>query len=236
MNPKVPYIKFKNGEVLRPGDIKKTQNGELTIQKFVYGYDIASRSSIINHLIIKNNLKNYLEIGVRKGENFKKINANYKVAVDPNPIFETKNLVKTTSDNFFSQNNKIFDIIFIDGLHLEEQVDKDIQNSLKFISKNGYILLHDCNPPTKFHQRETYEVDGKFPPWNGTVWRSFAKLRMIDSTLSLFCVDCDWGIGIIIKKNSNLYKLQNNLTYDYLEKNRIDLLNLISVKKFIDYF
>ena len=26
--------------------------------------------------------------------------------------------------------------------------------------------MHDCNPPTEFHQRENYEVDGQFPSWN----------------------------------------------------------------------
>ena len=93
-----------------------------------------------------------------------------------------------TSPEFFNKNKDFFDIIFIDGLHLEYQVDKDIEGSLKFLSKDGFIILHDCNPPTEFQQRENYEVDGKFPPWNGTVWKSFAKLRMTNSNLMMCCV------------------------------------------------
>ena len=236
MTENKPYIKLKNGEIIKAGDSKKIFNGELTIQMFSYGYDIASRTSIINHLIQKYKLSKYLEIGVRKGENFNKINVNFKVGVDPNPLFENKNLFKEKSDNFFKLNKNTFDIIFIDGLHLENQVDKDIKNSLKCLSKNGFILLHDCNPPSEFHQRENYEIDGKFPAWNGTVWKSFAKLRMFDSSLSLSCINCDWGIGIIKKKKSKLHNYDGKLLYEYLEKNRQDLLNLISVKKFIEIY
>ena len=47
--------------------------------------------------------------------------------------------------------------------HLEYQVDKDIDESIKFLSKDGFIILHDCNPPSEFHQRENYEINGKFP-------------------------------------------------------------------------
>ena len=203
---------------------------------FSYGYDIASRTALINHLIKKYGFSKYLEIGVRKGKNFNKINVDFKIGVDPNPLFENKNLHRVTSDDFFLSNNNNFDIIFIDGLHLEEQVDKDIKNSLKCLSKNGLILLHDCNPPTEFHQRNNYEVNGEFPEWNGTVWKSFAKLRILDPSLSLSCVNCDWGIGIIKKKKSKLHNYNGNLNYRYLEKNRHDLLNLISVKEFIKIY
>ena len=236
MSENRPYIKLKNGEVIKAGDSKLVYNGELTIQMFSYGYDIASRTSIINHLIKKYKLSKYLEIGVRKGENFNKINVDVKFGVDPNPLFENNNLYKIKSDDFFKLNKDTFDIIFIDGLHLEEQVDKDIKNSLMCLSENGFILLHDCNPPSKFHQRENYEVNGEFPAWNGTVWKSFAKLRMIDSSLSLYCVNCDWGIGIIKKQKSELYSYNEELFYEYLEKNRQELLNLISVKKFLEIF
>jgi len=96
--------------------------------------------------------------------------------------------------------------------------------------------MHDCNPPTEFHQREEYEVDGKLPPWNGTTWRSYAKLRMKEQNLSMYCIDCDWGVGIIKKGKQNLFKNNNKLSYLTLHKNRKILLNLISVKDFIENF
>ena len=236
MIEKFPIIKFKNGEILKYKQTKKVISGELTLQKFSYGFDLGSRTSIINHLIKKNNYRKYLEIGVRKGNNFNKINVDYKVGVDPSPLFESENLYKLTSDEFFKNNNTKFDIIFLDGLHLEDQVDKDISNSLKVLSNNGIIIMHDCNPPSKFHQREEYEVSGTFPAWNGTVWRSFVKLRMKSSSLKLHCVDCDWGVGIITKGNSKKISYIESLDYNNLEKDRVNLLNLISVEKFLEIY
>ena len=82
---KLPFLKLQNGEILHVGDIKRTTKGELTIQKFSYGFDVASRTSIINHLIHKYKLDNYLEIGVRDGRNFDKIFINKKIGIDPYP-------------------------------------------------------------------------------------------------------------------------------------------------------
>lgn len=228
-----PFLKLNNGEILKVGDVKKTIQGELTIQKFSHGFDLASRTSIINHLINKHDLNNYLEIGVRDGRNFDKILVKNKTGVDPYPTKDIDGLHKLTSDDFFKINKIKFDLIFIDGLHLEKQVDKDIKECLKILSNNGFIILHDCNPPTEFHQRENYEVDGKFPSWNGTVWKSFAKLRIMRDDLNLCCVDCDWGVGIIRKKKQLNFELNENLDFKFLNKNRTKLLNLISVNCFI---
>lgn len=194
----------------------------------VYRYDI------INHLIKKNNYKSYLEIGVRHPNAgcFNKIKINSKLGVDPNPLVNQDNIYIGTSDIFFKNNNKTFDIIFIDGLHLEEQVDKDVVNALNCLNENGTVLLHDCNPPTAFHQRKEYDVTKRLP-WNGTVWRSLAKLRMTRDDLNINVVDTDWGVGIIRKSNNEqLFPLHEDFTYDLLENNRNELLNLISTKSF----
>ena len=236
MADKLPFLKFTDGQILHPGDVKRVINGELTIQKFSYGFDIASRTSIINHLIHKYTLSNYLEIGVRDGANYDKIIVKNKTGVDPEPTNDIVGLHKMTSEDFFKKNNVFYDIMFIDGLHLEHQVDMDIENCLNFMSNGGFIIMHDCNPPTEFHQRESYEVEGKFPSWNGTVWKSFAKLRINNPDLDLCCVDCDWGIGIIRKQPSSTFTLSENLDFNFLSKNRVKLLNLISVKNFINKF
>ena len=231
---KIPFIKLLNKEKLYLGEVKNTINGELTLQNFNFGICIANRTSIINHLIKKNNFQNYLEIGVRDLRNFEKINIKNKIGVDPHPLKISNQIISTDSDNFFLKNKKNFDLIFIDGLHLEYQVDNDLKNSLKFLTDDGYIVMHDCNPPSEFHQREVYEVDGKFPSWNGTTWKSYAKLRINNQNLEMWCVNCDWGVGIIKKGFQNRYKTNNIINYSLLKKNRSKLLNLISVKKFIE--
>ena len=48
------------------------------------------------------------------------------------------------------------------------------------------------------------------------------------------CVDYDWGEGIIQKKQ--LFKLNSGINYSLLEKNRKELLNLISVTEFIQKY
>ena len=44
-----PHLKLANGEILYVDDVKQIESGELTLQKFAYGFDIGSRTSIINN-------------------------------------------------------------------------------------------------------------------------------------------------------------------------------------------
>ena len=231
------YLTLSKGEKIYLGEVQKKINGEFTLQQFSFGITIANRTSIINHLIKNNNLKKYLEIGVRDLRNFEQIDIEYKIGVDPFPTKMESNIVKDTSDNFFKNNNEIFDIIFIDGLHLEKQVDNDLKNSFKFLSSYGYIIMHDCNPPSEFHQREEYMVKGNpNKPWNGTTWRSYAKLRIHNDSVNMTCIDCDWGVGIINKGSQKKFYLNDDLSYKVLNDNRVDLLNLISVKDFLEKY
>ncbi len=194
---------------------------------------------MLNHIVSKRDYKKYLEIGVRDANkgNFNKIEIDYKIGVDPEPRTRQSNIVELTSDDFFKVNKEKYDIIFIDGLHLEEQVDKDIVNSLDALNENGIVLLHDCNPPTEFHQRDKYEVNGKFPAWNGTVWRSIAKVRMTRTDLKVQVVDTDWGVGIIEKsENQELFPETKDLNYKFLDTNRKKLLNIIDTDTFFKMY
>ena len=103
-----------------------------------------------------------------------------------------------TSDEFFKiRPKKMYDIIFIDGLHLCYQTLKDINNSLDHLFFNGIIVLHDCNPLKEKYQIENFVLaKGK---WNGTVWKAFAILRMNRKDLNMYVVDVDNGCGIIEK-------------------------------------
>jgi hypothetical protein len=188
----------------------------------------------------------YLEIGVRNPfENFDLVEATEKYGVDPG-YENTDNPVtfKQTSDDFFDLldrseilNSDIrFDLVFIDGLHLAEQVDRDIQNSLRYLSDDGYIVLHDCNPPSEYHAREDfkYHLSPAQTCWNGTTWKAFVKWRS-DQRLFSCCVDTDWGIGILSPTNNigSPCRLDNTF-YEYLtfSENRTKQLNLISFSEF----
>ncbi len=203
-----------------------------------------NRTKIINDITKLFIECNYLEIGVRNpNDNFNKINAKYKTSVDPGIEFHSNPVdFKLTSDDFFEHLNlkevkKSFDVIFIDGLHTADQVKKDIENSLTHLSPNGFIVLHDCNPPTEWHARERYEFTlspaGK--AWNGTTWKAYVDAKQ---KMNACCVDADWGVGILSKNIifKNAPTLEENIFFDYsyLERNRNNLLNLKTYQEFLN--
>lgn len=192
-----------------------------------------TRSDIINLIVKKINAKNYLEVGVRNpDETFNKVSCEVKHGVDPavGPGSYTQGGMgyQTYSDIYFEFINKdvLYDVIFIDGLHVEDQVDKDIKNSLDRLNEGGVIVLHDCSPPN-----EEFEQ----PHWCGTVWRSLYKLRRDTSDLEIFVVDTDYGCGVVRKGTPVPLNVQDpkELSYVFLNNNRTAVLNLISVTDFI---
>ena len=206
-----------------------------------------SRTKVINFLLsLMKNDTCYLEIGVRNPEdNFNQIKANKKYSVDPGIEFKPNPVdFKMTSDIFFLKlsRNKIlsnsikFDVIFIDGLHLAEQVDRDIDNALKYLKDDGFVVLHDCNPPSDWHARELYNywntpAGGN---WNGTTWKAFLKWRCNPSVNSC-CINCDWGVGILAKKHQigeNIDFNNSFFEFNVLDKNRTEYLNLIDFETF----
>ena len=126
-----------------------------------------------------------------------------------------------------------YDVIFIDGLHKSYQVKQDIHNSLRYLNPNGYVVLHDCNPPDDFMARETYMVNGVYEPWNGTVWKAIYDLRTSRTDLKVCVVDTDWGIGIV--KNNHFFDTKlvqkHNQFYEFniMDANREEDLGLIQV-------
>ena len=206
------------------------------------------RSDIINHIANFLNRKiTYLEIGVRNpNDNFNLIKADIKYSVDPGVEFAENPVdFKLTSDEFFNQlrdgvvldKMTRFDIIFIDGLHLADQVERDIENALYFIKEDGFIILHDCNPPSEFHAREEYlyQISPAMNTWNGTTWKAFFKARL-RRDISSCCIDSDWGVGIITKSiNLGAYSKVSNPYFEFktFEQNRKDTLNLISFDEFL---
>lgn len=201
-----------------------------------------NRTDILNYLIKKFSYKNYLEIGIQHGVNYKKVECKNKQGVDPNPLSlkndPTINIM--TSDQYFSSidKDKKFDLIFIDGLHLDLQVCKDIENSLAHLSSNGTIVLHDCNPPTIYHAREDKnEITPAKNHWNGTTWKAFVKARCNKSGIFSCVVDTDWGCGIIrfsLKEKPFLkIPVDDCLKWEVFDKNRKEIMNLVSEKEFL---
>jgi|TARA_R110000822_G_scaffold310062_2_gene441112 hypothetical protein len=197
------------------------------------------RFEIINTFIKKYNFKNYLEIGVFKGQNIREIIAEHKDGVDP-----TTELGKSipeinypiTSDAFFEliKGHDIkYDIIFIDGLHHSDQVNKDIDNALNHLVDNGIIVLHDCNPLVELFTK----VPRQSEAWHGDVYKSVLHFRQ-KSPHKVITVDDDCGCGVIFNNVLENNKcsvndlIQGIESWEFFDKNRNQLLNLISVDEF----
>lgn len=189
---------------------------------------MTTRIELINYFIKKYNYKTYLEIGVQQGISFKGVDLPVENKVGVDPDLNSRATVYMTSDGFFAQNDKKFDIIFVDGLHECEAVYRDIINSLDILNEGGVVICHDMNPLSK----EAQQVPRIQKLWNGDCWLAWMRLRLNNPELSMAVVDIDHGCGVIKKGSQETLTIDKFLTYENLEKNRKEWLNLISVEEF----
>jgi tetratricopeptide (TPR) repeat protein len=185
-----------------------------------------NKTEIINLLISQSAATSYLEIGVGQGLNFNKINCEFKVGVDSNTAYPAT--YHQTSDDFFRTNTRKFDIIFIDGLHHADQVERDIVNSVNCLSTSGYIICQNVNPVKEAHQIVPYRGG----QWTGDCWKAFVKLRQTRNDINMFTIDSDQGCGIISIGPQDLLQINSELTYQQFDINRRNWLNLVSVETF----
>ena len=189
------------------------------------------RWDIINHFIRKHNFGTYLEIGCQKDVAFRQIEIENKIGVDP----ERGGTHRMTSDEFFSQNKNTFDIIFIDGLHHDDQVEKDILNALDVLNEGGVIVCHDCNPTSEAMQK----VPRVSKEWTGNGWKAWIRLRMSREDLDMKVVNTDYGCGIIMKGKQELLEVKCGpcaSKYASFAVNKRTWLPLIEVKDFTKFY
>ena len=175
----------------------------------------------------------YLEIGCDQNDVFNSIPVIHsnKIGVDPN----SGGSHKMTSDDFFKQNDKSFDVIFIDGLHTFEQTQKDIINSLKILNTNGIIFIHDLLPADEIDaDRSRY-----LPGWSGDVWKVSLELSQSEG-LDFKIVNIDTGVGIL-KKNENyeykkILEIKNKNFDDFYDKylDQLPVISSLEAFNFID--
>mgnify|MGYP001346207933 CR=1 FL=1 len=177
-----------------------------------------TRIELIQGLIDKHGYKTYLEIGVndkrQPGFSHDSIKIDIKHGVDPNVDTD----FKMPSDVFFRENTNKYDIIFIDGDHEYKQCYRDIINALDALNEGGTIVCHDMNPTTEPTTRIPRETDA----WHGDVWKAIARVRL-EKDVCVTTVDTDEGCAVITKGKYN--------PYDYFDKNRKEILNLVSIEE-----
>lgn len=173
------------------------------------------RFDIINQYIKRYNFKTFLEIGHFKGVAFDNIKIDFKESVDPDVSCNAT--YQITSDEFFEKYNTKYDIIFIDGLHECNQVDRDIKNALKHLNENGVIIMHDCHPISEDCQKHSLTYPGG--DWTGDCWKAFVKNRA-ELPYEMYVWDYDWGCGVIdtnkskVSDTTNLPIYMDKMTYE----------------------
>ena len=193
---------------------------------------IALINSAVRKVLDKKKDCKYLEIGCDDNFVFNSIMLpdENKIGVDPRQGGNHR----MTSDEFFSQNKKNFDVIFIDGLHHYEQCQKDVINSLKFLNLNGYIFIHDLLP-LNWKMELVPRIQGH---WNGDVWKVGYELSLLKN-LEFKIANIDSGIGYLKKTSDIKYiklpELLNKRFKDYLNiYNELPLINPIDALREIN--
>lgn len=191
--------------------------GERSAARLPYKWDgLPQRWELIQELIDRRGYRSYLEVGCAGNACFDRIRCEVKIGVDP----ASGGTVRTTSDEFFRNNQDTFDCIFIDGLHTYDQVRRDIANALSVLTAQGVILLHDCIPCSIEEQALPREQ----VVWTGDVWKAIVEKRTHRDVDTVVCL-IDRGIGIVLKRaNSDLLVLPpatnfSELAYERYVKN-----------------
>jgi len=149
-----------------------------------------NRIAIVNLLVSANPGGDYLEIGCASNLTFDAVMAARKVGVDP----VSGGTHRQTSDAFFAENlDARFDVVFIDGLHLYDQVRRDVVNALKVVRKGGWIALHDMLPRDWIEEHvPALSTSG----WTGDGWKvAFELMASPDIDFRLLAVD--HGVGVL---------------------------------------
>lgn len=190
-----------------------------------------NHTKIINLLIHKYWFKSYLEIGVQTAEqNYDRIDldSDSKVGVDPCLIMKD-NLLSVTSDVFFAHQTDKFDIIFLDGLHHSDQVERDFNNSIRCLNDNGVVLIHDTCPD----EEQYTTVPRQTKRWYGNVF-SFALNLGRYTGINFLTLDIDCGITIVWKTGAASPPLLPAYQFSwaqYLEM-KVQLLNVVPLDGF----
>ncbi len=180
------------------------------------------RSVILNRLVQYKGYESYLEIGCAANATFSRIQTKTKIGVDP----KRGGTHHQTSDEFFQDNRAHFDLVFIDGLHLADQVLRDVENSLMWLLPGGTIALHDCLPKRRIHQLR----DRRTVAWNGDVWKAIVDLRQradID-----VAVGQDAGMGYVLpRSNTEILDPPPEVTWKYYKDHRNSLMRVMDWSK-----
>jgi len=177
---------------------------------------------LLNLIAEKIKATSYLEIGVQNtANNFDKIKVQDKIGVDPN--VQNSKILPLTSDAFFRLSSKHFKLGFIDGLHHDDQVKRDIINTWFALKPGGVMMIHDCNPD----REEITHTPRDSKIWTGNVYKTICQI----ASPPKFTIDVDYGCCILRNNDDRLLFNDREVSWEDFDKNRKQLLNLVTVEE-----
>ncbi len=128
-----------------------------------------------------------------------------------------------------------YDVIFVDTWHEPKHTLDVIERCLPKLSAHGALVVHDSNPPSKWHQRPAEEFEPG-SDWSGQVWRAIVEFRIRHPRCEVFTVDTDWGCTVIRPSRRACHEPRavsvDRLDWTAFEQQRSRLLNLVNVAWF----
>ncbi len=170
---------------------------------------IKHHTQLIQYLLDICKGDSYLEIGVKNpANNFNKIICKRKIGVDPDP--EANATVCETSDDFFEHYAMLFDVIFLDGLHHSDQIQRDFENSLKALAYGGFIIIHDTLPD----EEQYTTVPRATKKWFGDVYKFAMVLGKYRDHIDFRTINIDCGCTVIWKGQAKMKGINRNVKWD----------------------
>lgn len=178
----------------------------------------------------------YVEIGVSNGKSMA-LAREKTVAIGIDPLTaefdhlvfvspeNSPKLFKMTSDDFFSSvdiptvmEHRFFEMAFIDGLHVFEQVLRDFINLEKYAGPDSVVFIHDCLPAN--HQMAERVRQSAF--WVGDVWKIIPCLKDLRPDLEIVTFPAHpSGLAVIRNLNPLSHVLErhfDNIVSCYMDK------------------
>lgn len=188
---------------------------------------ITHHTQLLNALIEKYGYKSYLEIGVQNpANNFNKINIHSRMKFGCDPEVHGLHIFKMSSDEFFATmvSDFKFDLIFIDGDHTKEQVKRDFENSLRCLSPNGRIVIHDVLP-----ENETGTiVPRQTKQWWGDVYKWGMNIGQYQD-ISYITFNIDNGCMVVWRSEEKRPYRRYATSWDWYQLGKYEAMNVTDV-------
>ncbi len=190
--------------------------------------------------------KNYLEIGVETGSSLAYAKPGTKcIGIDPEPKISVEFTADThiyplPSDDFFKQHNlqeilgEPLEFVFIDGLHVFDQVLRDFINVERNSTKRTLVFFHDTYPICELTQRPNRNSIY----WSGDPWKIVPCLKECRPDLEVITIKthpsglslvlgCDPKNTVLSDNYTTIERKFSQMRYEDIEADKDKILNAI---------